>query len=82
MGQFTEQIEGLKRQLSSCPSSYTERRDSIIKNIKTLMELDGWVPGALEKRVSAAESDIESLFEIIESLPTELKKKIGFPSPE
>ena len=79
MAQFTEQIEGLKRQLSSCPISYTEKRDSIIKNIKTLMELDGWEPGALAKRVDALE---EVLLKVIDLLPPEKKKKIGFSPPE
>ena len=78
MPQFTEEIEALKHRVKYVTISAQERK-ILIEGIEKLMILDGWEPGSLAKRVDALE---EAFLQVLDLLPSEQRKKIGFPLPE
>ena len=86
MGRFDEQIEYLKRRIDS-PMVEVNEKESIVRQIKDLMELDGWVPGEQAERLSSLEKDVETIKkyvlamnEKVEDLESNAKTKMGFRS--
>ena len=61
MGQFDDEIARLRQRLGG--TYRLAERQALITQIRELMELDGWQPGALADRVDAVEVELANLHE-------------------